>query len=575
VSSKIGPLFCVHVFDERPSISRFLLASTLITFGDCVLSFDCSTADAISLVVATKRIQRFLLRGEIDSFQVLREKYDESSGGPVVEIENATLAWTSGKAPEDADSDDDNDGDEEGSGSEDQRPRLSSQEEDTGDHSNDSDESVPPEATLSNITLSVRDKSLTAVVGRVGQGKSSLLSAIIGEMYKLEGTIRVRGRVAYVPQQAFIMNTTVRDNIVFGNVFDQDRYRRVLTACGLEPDLTSLPAGDMTEIGERGINLSGGQKQRVSLARATYDNADIYLLDDPLSAVDAHVDRHLWDNLIGPEGLLKDKTRILVTHGIHHLEHVDQIVVIRSGEIAELGRYQELVDAKQSFYQLMREYSTKHPRKRKGSHAIIDGAMASESAIGHSATLIDGTILIDSASGTDMDSDLATVEEDFPASSAPKVDDGELDDEEEGELIAEEIMKKGGIEQRLVKAYAKACGPKIALTVTLLLVLGELCTVWINLWLKHWVDKSREELTASMGLFMGIFLALVLLYVVVHMIFVYLIFAVARIRASELLHCNLLSTIIRLPMRYVATMSWTVPMRKGIGKDFRGIFLED
>jgi len=109
-----------------------------------------------------------------------------------------------------------------------------------------------------------------------------------------------------------------------------------------------LPAGDLTEIGERGINLSGGQKQRVSLARAAYSNADIYLLDDPLSAVDAHVDRHLWIHLIGPKGLLGRKARLLITHGIHHLQDMDQILLLRNGQVAESGHYEELMKAGQT-----------------------------------------------------------------------------------------------------------------------------------------------------------------------------------------------------------------------------------
>ena len=503
-------------------------------------------------MVATKRIQRFLMREEIDGNQVQHEKYDENSDTLVVEINDATLAWTSTKEPDWIDdAADEDDEDVHGEGSDDQQPLFSNQEG-TAEANEGNTGTTPPKPTLRNITLSVKNKSLTAVVGRVGQGKSSLLNAIIGEMYKQEGAICVRGRIAYVPQQAFIINATVRDNIVFGNLFDQERYRRVLTACGLDPDLDLLPAGDMTEIGERGINLSGGQKQRVSLARATYDNADIYLLDDPLSAVDAHVDRHLWDNLIGPDGLLKGKTRILVTHGIHHLDLVDQIVVMKDGEIAELGRYEDLVAAKKSFYQLMKEFSAKHSRKRKGSHAPVDGSTL-ESTVAHSATTIgDGTVDTDSTTGSDLDSDMATVEEDDTAAgAATKADDEEYDGEEEDELIAEEIMKRGGVEMRLVKTYAKASGLKTALTVTALIILGEVCTVATNLWLKYWVDRTKEELAASIGLFLAGLLAFAVLYVVVHMIYIYLTFSIARIRASELIHRDLITTILRLPMRYV------------------------
>lgn len=191
---------------------------------------------------------------------------------------------------------------------------------------------------------------------------------MIGDMYKLKGQVELRGRVAYVPQQAWICNATLKDNILFGNEYDEAKYRHVLFACGLEPDITMLPGGDMTEIGERGINLSGGQKQRVSLARAAYADADIYLLDDPLSAVDAHVDHHLWENLIGPSGLLRRKARVLVTHGTHHLREMDQIVVIKDGAIQERGDYSLLMSSKKDFYRMIKEYTA---LERRRSHATI------------------------------------------------------------------------------------------------------------------------------------------------------------------------------------------------------------
>ncbi|KAJ8413727.1 hypothetical protein AAFF_G00082340 [Aldrovandia affinis] len=163
-------------------------------------------------------------------------------------------------------------------------------------------------AALHNINLMVPQGSLLAVVGHVGCGKSSLLSAMLGEMEKLEGEICIRGSVAYVPQQAWIQNATLRDNILFGNPYNEQKYRCVLENCALMPDLEVLPGGDQTEIGEKGINLSGGQRQRVSLARALYSEADVFLLDDPLSAVDAHVAKHIFDKVIGPGGPPREDT---------------------------------------------------------------------------------------------------------------------------------------------------------------------------------------------------------------------------------------------------------------------------
>ena len=145
-------------------------------------------------------------------------------------------------------------------------------------------------------------------MGEVGSGKSSVLSALIGEMYKHEGKIVIDGgKIAYAPQQAWVQNASIRDNILFGRPYDDEFYKKVLEICALNIDIDILPAGHLTEIGEKGINLSGGQKQRISLARCVYSNADIYLFDDTLSAVDSHVAKHIFDSVIGPNGILKDK----------------------------------------------------------------------------------------------------------------------------------------------------------------------------------------------------------------------------------------------------------------------------
>jgi ABC-type multidrug transport system fused ATPase/permease subunit len=314
------------------------------------------TAGTARMVVSTSRIQQFLLREETESDAIVRELDGPEwpSGVSSIVVQDATFSWSKeselvrfNKAENQEDAD-------ETQGLL-QRPQ-----------GGESTEIHRP--TLQHISLSINSGSLVAIVGRVGQGKSSLLSALIGEMYKFHGCAKTVGRIAYVPQQSWILNATLRDNILFGLEYDQERYERIIVASGLKPDIAILPAGDQTEIGERGINLSGGQKQRVALARAAYNDADIYLLDDPLSAVDAHVDQHLWNELIGPQGLLRNKTRLLVTHGIHHLQEVDQIILLKDGCIAESGHFEDLMSAGQTFSQLISEYAVTH-RDQVGSDA--------------------------------------------------------------------------------------------------------------------------------------------------------------------------------------------------------------
>uniref|UniRef100_A0A663N540 Multidrug resistance-associated protein 1 n=1 Tax=Athene cunicularia TaxID=194338 RepID=A0A663N540_ATHCN len=221
----------------------------------------------------------------------------------------------------------------------------------------DPDSIIRGPITDGDINFTVPEGSLVAVVGQVGCGKSSLLSALLGEMDKKEGYVVVKGSVAYVPQQAWVQNATLEDNIIFGREMNESRYKRVIEACALLPDIEILPTGDKTEIGEKGVNLSGGQKQRVSLARAVYCNADVYLFDDPLSAVDAHVGKHIFEKVIGPKGILKNKTRVLVTHAINYLPQMDTILVMSDGEISEMGSYQELLKQDGAFAEFLRTYA--------------------------------------------------------------------------------------------------------------------------------------------------------------------------------------------------------------------------
>ncbi|KAH8823213.1 multidrug resistance-associated ABC transporter [Flagelloscypha sp. PMI_526] len=208
---------------------------------------------------------------------------------------------------------------------------------------------------LSNLKLSIPHGAFHVIVGSVGSGKSSILEALVGEMRKTEGQVTFGGNIAYVPQVAWIRNQTLRENILFGQPYDATRYHEVLQTCCLEPDLEILPNGDMTEIGEKGVNLSGGQRARVSLARAVYSPYPIVLMDDPLSAVDAHVAQSLMSNcfLSGP---LAKRTRVLVTHALHVLPHSDHIYMVENGKIAAQGSYEELLSTNTEFSRLVNEY---------------------------------------------------------------------------------------------------------------------------------------------------------------------------------------------------------------------------
>ncbi|XP_024179439.1 ABC transporter C family member 8 isoform X2 [Rosa chinensis] len=205
--------------------------------------------------------------------------------------------------------------------------------------------------TLKEVNLEAKCEQKIAVCGPVGAGKSSLLFAILGEMPKISGTVDVFGTIAYVSQTSWIQSGTVRDNILYGKPMDKNKYEKTIKACALDKDINSFDHGDLTEIGQRGINMSGGQKQRIQLARAVYSDADIYLLDDPFSAVDAHTAAILFHDCV--MDALAKKTVILVTHQVEFLSEVDKILVMERGQVTQSGSYESLLTAGTAFEQLV------------------------------------------------------------------------------------------------------------------------------------------------------------------------------------------------------------------------------
>lgn len=209
-----------------------------------------------------------------------------------------------------------------------------------------------PFSALKIKRFAIERGELVAVVGPVGSGKSSLLGCVVGEMFKISGSVSLSGRIGYSSQHAWIQDGSIRENILFGLPMDSQLYNTVIKQCALEPDLANMPDGDHTLIGEKGVNLSGGQKQRLSLARMVYSDPDIALLDDPLSAVDPHVGKVLFRDCI-LHGHLSTKTRILVTHQLNVLPHVDRIVVMQNGQIEQVGTYEEIINSGTAFATLL------------------------------------------------------------------------------------------------------------------------------------------------------------------------------------------------------------------------------
>uniref|UniRef100_A0A8C6P333 ABC-type glutathione-S-conjugate transporter n=1 Tax=Nothobranchius furzeri TaxID=105023 RepID=A0A8C6P333_NOTFU len=373
---------------------------------------------------------------------------------------------------------------------------------------------------LKRINVRVPRGSLVAVVGHVGSGKSSLLSAMLGETEKRSGQVTVKGSVAYVPQQAWIQNATVQDNVLFGREKLKTWYQRVLEACALLPDLDILPAGDATEIGEKGLNLSGGQKQRVSLARAVYRKADVYLLDDPLSAVDAHVGQHIFDKVIGPKGVLRGKTRVLVTHGTSFLPQADLILVLVEGEITESGSYQELLSRHGAFADFIHTFASTEKKER-----------------------IDYGLCVDFMPGDTTNTNLQSME---PVTEM----DQEQVPEDLGKLTEADKAHTGRVRLEMYKKYFKTIGLAIIILIVFLYAFQQGASLAYNYWLSMWADDpvvngTQLDTDLKLAVFgaLGFAQGIAIFGTTVAI-------SICGIIASRQLHMDLLVNVLRSPMSF-------------------------
>lgn len=370
------------------------------------------------------------------------------------------------------------------------------------------------ETTLKNIDIRVGKNQLVAIVGAVGSGKSSLLSAFLGEMEKISGRVNSVGSVAYVPQQAWIQNATLKDNILFGRSFDRKRYEKVVEACALRQDFDMLPAGDQTEIGEKGINLSGGQKQRVSLARAVYQDADIYLLDDPLSAVDSHVGKHIFDHVIGPTGILTNKTRVLVTHGITYLPKTDNIYVMSYGEVSESGSYHQLLEKKGSFAEFLLQHLQEANEdaedldelKKQIESNVDDKDMRAQLERAISRSRSDSTSETGSAKSASRRNSTESGELRKRKTSTPenKSEEGTpKKGEQESKLIEEEKAETGKVKWEVYKHYLKSIGWFLSIATIALNVVFQAFSIGSNVWLSKWSTDARANETKWRNIYLG------------------------------------------------------------------------
>ncbi|XP_062546109.1 multidrug resistance-associated protein 1 isoform X12 [Armigeres subalbatus] len=367
------------------------------------------------------------------------------------------------------------------------------------------------ETTLRNINIKVQKNELAAIVGTVGSGKSSVLSAFLGEMDKISGRVNTIGKIAYVSQQAWIQNATLQDNIIFGKALDTKLYNKVIAACALKPDIEMLPGGDQTEIGEKGINLSGGQKQRVSLARAVYSDADVYFLDDPLSAVDSHVGKHIFEQVIGENGLLAKKTRVLVTHGITYLPNTNVIYVMKDGEISESGSYQELMEKKGAFADFLIQHLQDVNEEEEDIDEIkaqlesnvsseelkhkFERAISKRSRSGSTSSENESF----SRKNSDISGSQSSLRRRTPEKKVPE-------EPQKNKLIEQEKSETGSVKWEVYKHYLKSIGLTLSVATVFLNMIFQGFSIGSNLWLSKWsTDESAENDTSVRDMYLGVY----------------------------------------------------------------------
>jgi len=503
------------------SLSLFNLIRTPLTL------FPLALMDTIKLFVSVRRMNEFLNAEELDEYsseiQSGPEDIERKETMPkhvenALEVENATFTWDD-----------------------------------------------PDKPSLREMSTTIKKGELVAVVGLVGAGKSSFLSALLGEMRILSGEVRMRGKRAYVSQQAWIQNLTVKGNILFGKPFDPDLYEKVLSVCGLEPDLKLMAAGDKTEIGENGINLSGGQKQRVALARAVYQQAEVNMLDDPLAALDAHVGQAVFKEVIGPEGILTNTTRILVTHNVAVLKHVDRILVIREGTIAEEGTYQELIDRRGPFSEFLSQYALEDnvaDVDELSEVTSVNGEIALSRSLEDQKSLHERSIRRSNSDSIDSQSiqfeeigPIQQVRRRRKSSQVSEIKSTEIKNTAANDisrLTEDEEALTGEVKWSVYLKYIKAIGVSIFSFNFFMYFLCEGIGSGSNYVLSRWSDDPDRDSEETRDIYMLIYGCMGIAQTIMFF-FKELILFLACAAASKTIHENLLDKVMHSPMSFFDT----------------------
>ncbi|KAF9269001.1 multidrug resistance-associated ABC transporter [Marasmius fiardii PR-910] len=410
-----------------------------------------------------------------------------------------------------------------------EKPQLKKGDEARGEFSWSRDVANP---TLEDINMTVRKGELVGVLGRVGSGKSSLLSAILGDMTRREGEVKVYGNISYASQNPW-------RNITFFHEYDETFYNLAIEACALGPDLALLPNGDATEVGEKGITLSGGQRARLALARAVYARADLVLLDDCLAAVDSHVARHIFDRVIGPNGILSTKARILVTNSVSFLSQFDQLLFIRRGLILERGTYPSLMENNESeFVKLVRGTgstssgsSTPYPKRSSGDATPIDAEFVQEKSV--ESSLLSEKLRRKGSFAKAVVAPPEPLRQQSPVG------------------LSQEHKEQGTVKWSVYGEYIKAASRIASFFFVFLTIASQAINLMANLVLRSWGEHNREEgSNAGMFRYLLFYGVCSLSSVLCNFGAAVLIWVFCSIRSAQRLHDAMLDALIRAPLGY-------------------------
>lgn len=514
-----------------PALALFNLLGFPLNVLPNIITFmiDCN--------ISLTRLNDFLVLDELEADAVTHEPRATQKGEEAIKFENCSFSWNKFNS------------------------EYSDADQDAGNINN--------YLALRDINFTAKKGELSCIIGKVGSGKSSFIKAMLGDLYKYKGKLVMKGKIAYVSQVAWIMNGTIKDNILFGHRFDKKLYDKVIFACDLLSDFKNFADGDQTQVGEKGISLSGGQKARLSLARAIYSGADLYLLDDPLAAVDEHVGKHLIDHVFGPSGMLLLKCKVLVTNLVHFLDIADNITLLENGAIKEVASNESLAalseeeKLKSSIAQLISQFGKREKKEEDQEKAAeeakpmtISDSVATESS--NEVEQFDGRELagkvVDDAASIDDRGSVITGTSLRRASSVSLSEAVVTYDTERDTEERKEKMQRGNVKWSVYLAYAKACSAQYVLVYLVFVGMTMVLNLGANYWLKHWSEVNTDKgYNPNVGYYLSTYALLGVAGSVALMFQGIIIYNVCLIRGSKNLHDLLTRSILRAPMLFFET----------------------